>query len=138
MRLKMEVGIPCVSLANDDVAVLLPEAVVRRVAEGKDQLQHNDHARRVWGDRAKTILAQADEKQDRFGCRTMALSSDEATYLVAELIKRGDAAVYTSKSRELQATASFSETSCESAPSGYLDIFAGDGTPVIRMITCQV
>ena len=58
-HLKMDVQRPCVSLANDDVAVLLPESVIRRVAEGKDPLQHDDHARRVWSGRAEKILAQA-------------------------------------------------------------------------------
>lgn len=137
VRLQAEVKSPCVSLANNDVAVLLSEVLVRRVAEGKDPLQQNDHERRVWGERAQAILAKVGGRSDRFGCKTMELGSDETTYLVAELVKRGDAAVYTSKSRTLQATATYIETSCETAPAGYIDIFAADGTPVIRMITCE-
>lgn len=138
VQLKIEVEKPCVSLANAEVAVLLPEALVRRVADGNDPLQKDAHTSQVWSERARKILAQTGDGLDRFGCRTMTLSSDDTTYLVAELIKRGDAAVYTSKSRELQATATFNETSCETAPAGYIDIIAEDGTPVVRMITCQV
>ncbi|MGH8080209.1 MAG: hypothetical protein ACREP7_06510 [Lysobacter sp.] len=138
MRLLTQVHSPCVSLANDSVAVMFSEAVVRRVAEGKDSLQKNDHERRVWGERARDILAEADGKLNRFGCKTMALSSTDTAFLVAELVKRGDAAVYTAKSRTLQATARFTETSCEDGPAGYIDIFAEDGTPIVNMVTCNV
>lgn len=58
-HLKIEVEEPRVSLANAEVAALLPEAHVFRVAEGDDPLQKDAHTGRVWSERDRKILVQS-------------------------------------------------------------------------------
>jgi hypothetical protein len=89
-------------------------------------------------DRAKAILANAKGKPDKFGCATGNFGGD-SDYLVAELIRTGNAAIWDPLSEKMGTEVSYEKTECSDRfPAGYITILAKDGGPVLMLRACVV
>ena len=89
-------------------------------------------------DRAKAILSAAKGKPDQFDCSTAERGGD-SDYLVAELIRTGNAAIWNSQSKKMSTEVTYEKTGCSNRfPVGYITIMAKDGGPVLMLQTCGV
>jgi hypothetical protein len=80
-------------------------------------------------------LKSLGDTKDEFGCQTGVLTYGEPLYLVARLIKSGNATILSPKSNKPETEVIYRQSYCgRSNPAGFINITTNSGKPVVLML----
>ena len=137
IQLPQQAPANCIALRSDfDQTVLLSESYLRSMLPPK--AKRPQWLSDAYVHRILPVLNLAGTQKDRMGCRRVERPIDsDHLYLIAELIRHGQAAVYSEQKKRFLTTAHYSETQCDQHhPAGWLSIVAEDGPIILGLPTC--
>ncbi len=137
IKLPQQTPAACIALRGDfGQTVMLSESYLRSML--RPEAERPEWLGGAHQHRILPVLNLAGQDKNRMGCRSgkLPVHANEQ-YLIAELIRHGQAAVYSERKKRFLATATYSDIQCDARhPAGWLYITAEDEPIIIGLPTC--